>query len=214
MAERGFLTGPQMAGSFQFLHSRELIWSVRMREYLLGERTAPSDLMAWNADVTRLPAAMHSEYLRKLYLHNQLAEGRFEVEGQPVSLGDIRLPMFAVGTLRDHVSPWPSVYKLHRLTETELTFVLTSGGHNAGIVSEPDHPGRHYQLHTTAAQDPWCPPDDWLACAERHEGSWWPAWRDWLVARSPAKPVPARTIAAADALVPAPGRHVHMRYAD
>ena len=214
MSERGFLTGPQMASSFQFLHSRELIWSVRMREYLLGERTAPNDLMAWNADVTRLPAAMHSEYLRKLYLHNQLAEGRFEVDGRPVSLGDIRLPMFAVATVKDHVSPWPSVYKLHRLTETELTFVLTSGGHNAGIVSEPGHAGRHYQQHTTRGQDPWCPPSDWLACAERHEGSWWPAWHDWLVARSTAGQVPARTIDPADALAPAPGHHVLVRYSD
>ena len=218
MAERGFLTGQQMAGSFQFLHSRELIWSIRMREYFLGERAAPNDLMAWNADVTRMPATMHSQYLRKLYLHNQLAEGRFEVEDRPVSLGDVRLPMFAVGTLKDHVSPWPSVYKLHRLTETELTFVLTSGGHNAGIVSEPGHAHRHFQMHTTGAEDPWCPPEHWLECADRHEGSWWPAWHDWLIAHGSGKTVPARQMAATDAsgaaLDDAPGHNVHMRYPD
>ncbi|MGL6111194.1 MAG: PHA/PHB synthase family protein, partial [Rubrivivax sp.] len=118
MAERGFLTGRQMAGSFQFLHSRELVWSALTRERLLGERLRPNDLMAWNADVTRMPAAMHSEYLRRCYLRNELAEGLYPVEGRPVSLGDIHQPIFAVGTEKDHVSPWRSVYKLHRMTST------------------------------------------------------------------------------------------------
>ena len=96
--------------------------------------------MAWNADGTRLPYRMHSEYLRKMFLHNDLAEGRYRVAGRPISLRSIRAPIFAVGTVRDHVAPWQSVYKIHQLTETDLTFVLTSGGHNAGIVSEPGHP--------------------------------------------------------------------------
>ncbi|HEX5371965.1 MAG TPA: alpha/beta fold hydrolase [Aquabacterium sp.] len=213
MAERGFLTGPQMAGSFQFLHSRDLIYSTRMREYLLGERDAPSDLMDWNADVTRMPVAMHSQYLHSLYLNNTLADGRYRVEGQPVSLSDIRVPMFAVGTVKDHVSPWKSVYKIHRLTETELTFVLTSGGHNAGIVSEPGHPRRDFQLLRTPADAPWLDPDAWAQRAERVEGSWWPTWHDWLSARSEGE-VPARQLSPKTTLGPAPGTYVHVRYRD
>ena len=139
MREKGYLTGGQMAGSFQFLHSRDLVWTRRMREYLMGERERPSDLMAWNTDTTRMPARMHNEYLTALYLHNALATGSYRIggrRGHVVSLADLRQPMFVVGTSRDHVSPWHSVYKLHLLTGAEITFALASGGHNAGIVSD------------------------------------------------------------------------------
>jgi polyhydroxyalkanoate synthase len=214
MAERGFLTGRQMAGSFQFLHSRELVWSARTRELLLGERLRPNDLMAWNADVTRMPAAMHSEYLRRCYLRNELAEDRYPVEGEPVSLADIRLPVFAVGTEKDHVSPWRSVYKLHRLTHTELCFVLTNGGHNAGIVSEPGHARRHYAMHTSRPGDPVRDADSWRAHARHHDGSWWTAWHAWLLAQGSHAQVPARAIDAAAALADAPGDYVRVRYND
>jgi len=214
MAERGFLTGRQMAGSFQFLHSRELVWSALTRERLLGERLRPNDLMAWNADVTRMPAAMHSEYLRRCYLRNELAEGLYPVEGKPVSLADIRQPIFAVGTEKDHVSPWRSVYKLHRLTHTELTFVLTNGGHNAGIVSEPGHPHRHFAMHTRQADDPVRDADSWQEQARRHEGSWWPAWHAWLLQRGSGARVPARRIDAGTALGDAPGLYLLQRYND
>lgn len=213
MAERGFLTGPQMAGSFQFLHSRDLIYSTRMREYLLGERDQPSDLMDWNADVTRMPAAMHSEYLHSLYLNNDLAEGRYLVEGLPVSLSDIRVPVFVVGTVKDHVSPWKSVYKIHRLTETDITFVLTTAGHNAGIVSEPGHPKRSYQMLCTPGDAPWADAEAWKALAPSFDGSWWPAWHDWL-ARHSDSTVPARQPAPTSSLGPAPGTYVHVRYRD
>ena len=214
MAERGFLTGRQMAGSFQFLHARELVWSARTRELLLGERLRPNELMAWNADVTRMPAAMHSEYLRRCYLRNELAEDRYPVEDAPVSLADIRWPLFAVGTEKDHVSPWHSVYKLHRLTNAELCFVLTSGGHNAGIVSEPGHARRHYAMHTRRPGDPVRDPGRWQAQAVRHEGSWWTAWHAWLLSHGSAGQLPARRIAAATALADAPGDYVRVRYND
>ena len=123
-----------------------------MREYLLGERDQPNDLMAWNADTTRMPARMHHEYLVALYLNNALAAHSYRVEGRAVSLGDISLPVFMVGTQRDHVSPWRSVYKPHHLCDAEITFVLTSGGHNAGIISEPGHAHRSYQMDTRRAQ--------------------------------------------------------------
>ena len=177
MWDQGFLDSKQMAGAFQLLRSNDLIWSRLEREYLLGQREPMNDLMAWNADGTRLPYRMHSEYLRKMFLHNDLAEGRYEVADRPVSLRDIRVPMFAVGTVRDHVAPWQSVYKIHRLTETDLTFVLTSGGHNAGIVSEPGHPRRSYQMATKKVGDRCVDPQTWQATAPRTEGSWWPAWQ-------------------------------------
>ena len=107
-----------------------------------------NDLMAWNADGTRLPYRMHSEYLRQLFLHNDLAEGRYQAGGRPITLADIDVPLFVVSTVKDHVAPWRSVYKIHLFTDTDLTFVLTTGGHNAGIVSEPGHPNRSYQITT------------------------------------------------------------------
>jgi polyhydroxyalkanoate synthase len=210
---KGFHTGPQMAGSFQFLHSRDLIWTRRMREYLMGEREKRSDLTAWNADTTRMPARMHHEYLIALYLHNELASSSYRVDGHAVSLIDIDVPVFLVGTERDHISPWRSVYKLHHLCDTELTFVLTNGGHNAGILSEPGHAGRRYQIGVRPAHGPWVQREQWLRQTPTHEGSWWPAWHDWLAARSsplqPARPIPARVT-----LCDAPGEYVHLRYAD
>jgi len=214
MAARGFLTGRQMAGSFQFLHSRELVWSSRTRRWLMGEEAVPNDLMAWNADVTRLPAVMHSQYLRSCFLNNDLAEGRYLFEGQPISLRDIRVPVFAVGTVKDHVAPWRSVYKIHRLVSAEVTFALTNGGHNAGIVSEPGHPGRHFQLQTTGSGQPWRSPDEWQAAAPRQEGSWWPAWQAWLRAHGRGLAVKARVPKAHADLGPAPGRYVMVRYGD
>ena len=133
------------------LRSNDLVWSHAIRDYLLGERDIPNDLMAWNADGTRLPARMHMEYLRRLYLDNDLAEGRFLVTGRPLALDDMKLPMFVVGAERDHIAPWHSVFKLHLQNDGELTFVLTSGGHNAGIISEPGHPHRHFRIRVREA---------------------------------------------------------------
>lgn len=210
---QGFLSGKQLAGSFQFLHSRELVWTRRMREYLMGEREQRNDLMAWNADTTRMPARMHHEYLTSLYLRNALANSAYRVEGRTVSLNDINLPVFMLGTQRDHISPWRSVYKLHHLCDAEITFVLTAGGHNAGVISEPGHANRRYQIDTRPARSPWMDHDQWLAQAPHHEGSWWPAWHGWLAHRSgrlqPAKPVPKSAV-----LCNAPGTYVLQRYDD
>jgi len=210
---KGYHTGAQMAATFQFLHSRDLYWTRRMREYLLGEREQRSDLMAWNADTTRMPARMHHEYLISLYLQNALASSAYRVDGRAVSLIDIDVPVFLVGTERDHISPWRSVYKLHHLCDAEITFVLTSGGHNAGIVSEPGHPGRSYRIDCRPADGAWIGHEEWVRQTPPHEGSWWPAWHAWLAARSSplhrASPIPARL-----ALCDAPGEYVRVRYAD
>ena len=151
-----------MAGSFQVLHSNDLIWSAMVREYLMGERRPMIDLMAWNADATRMPYRMHSEYLRKLFLDNDLAEGRLIVADKPIALTDIRAPIFMVGTVRDHVAPWRSTYKINLLTDTDVTYLLTSGGHNAGIVSEPGHRHRSFQVMTKKSIDYYVDPDTYL----------------------------------------------------
>jgi len=214
MWDKGYLDGNQMAGAFQMLNSRDLIWSRRVREYLLGERQTLNDLMAWNADVTRMPYRMHGEYLRRLYLGNDLAEGRYRVGGRPVVLADIDVPILIVGTVRDHVAPWQSVYKMHLLSDTELTFVLTSGGHNAGVVSEPGHPRRSFQIATRAAGERYIDPQRWRAETRLREGSWWPAWQEWLAQRSSGRvalPVAGGIPDDCVALGDAPGTYVTMR---
>jgi polyhydroxyalkanoate synthase len=190
MWQRGVLDTTQMAGAFQLLRSNDLIWSRLTRDYLLGERAPPSDLMAWNADATRLPYRMHSEYLRKLFFDNDLAEGRYNVEGRPISLSDIHTPMFVVGTLRDHVAPWKSTYKIHFQVDADVTFLLTSGGHNTGIVASSDEAGHSYRVRTKAADAVYTGPDEWLKTVQPVEGSWWPEWTKWLAARSgePSEP--------------------------
>jgi polyhydroxyalkanoate synthase subunit PhaC len=184
MWERGVLDTTQMAGAFQLLRSNDLIWSKLTRDYLMGERASPSDLMAWNADATRLPYRMHSEYLRKLFLDNDLAEGRYLVEGKPISLSDIHAPMFVVGTVRDHVAPWKSTYKINYQVEADVTYLLTSGGHNAGIVAPPGEHGHFYQVRTKTAKAAHIGPDEWLEATPKVEGSWWPEWTNWLAGQS------------------------------
>ncbi len=184
MWEKGYLDAKQMAGAFQMLRSNDLIWSKLVREYLMGERQKMNDLMSWNADTTRMPYRMHSEYLRRLFLNDELAEGHYLVGGQPVALTDIRVPMFVVGTTRDHVAPWRSVFKIHLLTEAEVTFLLTSGGHNVGIVSPPTRDIASYQVATREFGGHYHDPDAWTAAAPKKHGSWWPEWLSWLEARS------------------------------
>jgi polyhydroxyalkanoate synthase len=205
MWEQGYLDAAQMSGAFQLLRSNDLIWSRVVHSYLMGERQPMFDLLAWNADTTRMPYRMHSEYLRKLFLANDLAEGRYEVGDRPVALSDIRQNVFAVGTETDHVAPWHSVYKLNLLMDTDVTFLLTNGGHNAGVISEPGTPGRHYRVATKLEHDRYVDPEAWIQQATKHEGSWWPEWVSWLAARS-GDLVPARMLGRG--LKNAPGSYV------
>jgi polyhydroxyalkanoate synthase len=215
MWSQGVLDTKQIAGAFQLLRSNDLIWSRLVREYMLGRRAPLSDLMAWNADATRMPYRMHSEYLRGLFLNNDLAEGRYLVDDRPVSLTDIRAPVFAVGTRRDHVAPWRSVYKINQLADADVTFLLASGGHNAGIVSPPEDPGngagRFYQAAARRERDRYVPPDAFAENTPAVAGSWWPHWADWLKRNSTGPvPPPAMGGPGADArtLDDAPGRYV------
>lgn len=175
-------------------------------------------MKAWNADATRLPARMYSEYLRRLYLHNDLAEGRYPHAGEPLRLDAIGLPLHVVATERDHVSPWKSVYRVHALVRSPVTFVLSSGGHNVGIVNPPGGPLAHPQASYRSASHlaGQAPPDPqrWMDLADVHAGSWWPAWADWLDRHSAGGQVPPPPVHAVwqdGALLRAPGSYVYQQ---
>jgi len=215
MWERGVLGTEQMAGAFQILRSNDLVWSRAIRAYLMGDRSRPNDMMSWNADATRMPYRMHSDYLRRLFLNNELAEGRYYAGCDLVSLSDLRAPMFVVGTLRDHVAPWRSTYKIHFLAaDTDITYVLASGGHNAGIVAPPGEEGHSYQVLGKKADAPYLGPDEWLRHAAQREGSWWPEWVRFLAEHSSRPVVPplmGGSKQEALSLEDAPGRYVLQR---
>jgi poly[(R)-3-hydroxyalkanoate] polymerase subunit PhaC len=213
MWDQGVLDTKQMAAAFNALRPNDLVWSKITRTYILGERDQDTDLTVWNEDRTRLPYRMHSQYLRSLFLENRLTAGRFAVEGKVIALKNIDVPTFVVGTETDHIAPWRSVYKLHLFSDNELTFVLTNGGHNAGIVSEPGHAGRRYHVATRLPGARYVDADTWLAASAGKAGSWWPEWAAWLAARSdetrvfpPAMGAPSHGLAP---LGPAPGLYVH-----
>ena len=212
--EQGYLDGRQMAGAFTLLNSNDLVWSRIVRQYLMAEPQKQNDLAAWNADTTRLPHRMHTEYLRNLYLNNDLASGRLRYDGRTVALADIRAPIFLVGTERDHVAPWKSVYMLHLYADADISFCLSSGGHNVGVVNPPGDggPARHYRLATKLAADRYLDPDQWFARSEPQSGSWWPAWQAWLAERSDARGRPP-SLGNADyaPIGNAPGTYVLMR---
>ena len=205
MSRNGGLTGDQMGAAFQMLRAEEMIWGPFVNRYILGETEHPNDLMAWNADQTRMPYRMHSDYLRRLFLNNTLARGQFIVAGRPIALRDIRVPTFALGTAKDHVAPWHSAYKITLLVRADITFVLASGGHNAGVVSEPGHKGRSYRVLAMPDDGPTVDPETYLARATVHEGSWWPEWQRWLSAHSGKREAPPKMPAA---LCEAPGTYV------
>jgi len=198
MWEQGYLDPRQTAGNFQLLRSHDLIWSRMVREYLLGKRQPMFDLMAWNVDGTRMPYRQHSQLLRRLFLNNDLWEGRYRIGDRPIAISDIHLPIFVVAATADHVAPWRLVYKLHLQTDAEeLTFVLTSGGHN--------------RIATSEANDRYVDPDTWLETVPGQEGSWWPAWEAWLRRKSSDR-IPPPTMGNSDhgfeVLADAPGTYV------
>jgi polyhydroxyalkanoate synthase len=216
MSRAGVLQSEQMGAAFALLRSRDLLWTPAVNAYLRGKRESPNDLMAWNADGTRMPCRMHSEYLRELYLNNALARGEFVAEGRRIALSDIRLPMFVVGTETDHVAPWKSVYKARGLTRsTDYTFLLTSGGHNAGIVSGPEHPRRRHRVRTWLNAQESLSSEEWFESTEPRQGSWWPVWQQWLVQHSAADQVAPPSMGSERAgyrpICDAPGEYVFQR---
>jgi polyhydroxyalkanoate synthase subunit PhaC len=214
MHKSGVLESERMGAAFALLRSRDLMWTPAVDQYVRGERPKLNDLMAWNADGTRMPWRMHSEYLERLYLKNELARGTFTLAGKTLDLSQVHLPMFVVGTETDHVAPWRSVYKARALTRSsDYTFLLTSGGHNAGIVSGPVHPKRRHRMLTWNNPTATLPAETWLASAPLYEGSWWPAWQRWLADHSSTRQETARTphatrAASSTQLGEAPGSYV------
>jgi polyhydroxyalkanoate synthase len=207
MQQTGVLTSEQMGMSFALLRSADLVWAPAINTYLRGKRDPLNDLMAWNADGTRMPCRMHSEYLSRLYLRNELSGGQFTVAGKTVDLKAIDVPMFVVGTETDHVAPWRSVYKVSGLTHgDDFTFLLTSGGHNAGIISGPVHPKRTHRVLTSLEPADRVSADEYVERAEKRPGSWWPTWQQWLVDHSQARRVKPPVLA--DGIADAPGQYV------
>ena len=202
MWDQGVLDTKQMAGAFRILRSNELIVSRILHDYVLGERETMTDLMAWNADQTRMPSLMHAQYLRGLFLENRLTAGRYAVDGRVIALRDIDAPVFLVGTEMDHIAPWQSVYKFRFFADTEVTFVLTSGGHNAGIVSEPGHKHRSFRIGTATHDAKYTDPVSWAAAATPQDGSWW------LACKGSGEMIPAPDQHIMPDLGPAPGRYV------
>jgi polyhydroxyalkanoate synthase len=211
MWKQGFLGSENIGGAFSALRASDLVYAATVDRYLMGKEAKPNDLMAWNADGTRMPYRMHYEYLTRLYLDNQLARNKYLVDGGPVCLADVKVPFIALGTETDHVAPWHSVYKIHDLTRSDLTFVLTSGGHNAGVVSGPEHPRRRYRSHTRRSGENYIDPDTWFARNEPNSGSWWPQWNSWLDSQGSEQVKPPAMGAARNgykALRDAPGEYV------
>ncbi len=210
MWEQGFLDRPQMTRTFASIRAEDLIYTRAVNRYFLGRADLPTDIMVWNGDATRMPARMHSEYLRGLFLENRLTAGRFAVEGRVIALKDIDLPMFVVATETDHIAPWRSVYKTKLFTDCDLTFVLTKGGHNGGILSEPGHPRRHFRMSHRESGAHYIGPDLWLAVNDPVPGSWWPAYTNWLGKHSSQKMKPPKMGSNNHAAISdAPGTYVY-----
>jgi polyhydroxyalkanoate synthase subunit PhaC len=179
MWERGVLEGAHMAGTFDMLRANDLIFSYVVSNWLMGKKPPAFDILAWNADSTRMPAAMHTFYLRQLYLRNALATGDLELAGQRLSLSDVKHDAYVVGAVNDHIVPWQSSYKTTRLLGGQVRYVLTSGGHVAGIVNPPG-PKAFY----LAGPEGMATASQWREAAEQKAGSWWEDWAEWAGPRS------------------------------
>jgi polyhydroxyalkanoate synthase len=218
MDSRGYLEGSEMAGTFNMLRANDLIWSFVVNNYLLGQEPFPFDLLYWNSDSTRMPAAMHSFYLRKMYQENKLAEpGGISLAGVPIDLGRIDIPVYFLSTREDHIAPWTSTYRGMQLVGSAAKghgrFVLAASGHIAGVVNPPEagkysHWTDGHRAGHALASDP----DAWFAGATELAGSWWPDWQRW-VAGQDGTTVPARTAGegALPVIEDAPGSYVQVR---
>ena len=211
MNATGFLDGSAMATTFNMLRANDLIWSFVVNNYLLGKDPFPFDLLYWNGDSTRMPAAMHSFYLRRMYQENKLVQpGGIELAGVPIDLGRIETPAFLLSTREDHIAPWRSTYAATQLFAGPLKFCLSASGHIAGVVNPPA--AQKYWYWTNAKKPK--SPDGWFDGATKHGGSWWPEWFKWL-AKSCGPQVPARIPGDGKlkALEDAPGSYVKLRTA-
>ncbi|OIQ87486.1 poly-beta-hydroxybutyrate polymerase [mine drainage metagenome] len=190
MAQRGYLEGSEMAGTFNLLRGNDLIWSFVVNNYLMGREPFPFDLLFWNSDSTRMPYKMHSFYLRNMYLKNLLKEpGGIELNGVPIDLGKVKVPSYFISTVEDHIAPWKSTYLGALRLGGPVRFVLGGSGHIAGIVNPPA--ANKYCYWTGAKKLP-ATPEQWFEQAEQHPGSWWNDWQQWIAGLNGDDQVPAR----------------------
>ena len=189
MAEKGYLENHHLQDMFSMIRENDLIWSFHVMNYLMGRKPPAFDLLYWNGDSTRLPAAMLLWYLEKIYIENGLRQpGHLTMDGVPIDIGKIDIPFYVLATKEDHIAPWRSIYPTTGLLGGKTTFVLGGSGHIAGVINPPGK--RQKYGYWTGDKYP-ADPNGWLAEAEKHEGSWWPHWAGWIEANSPAKKVPA-----------------------
>jgi polyhydroxyalkanoate synthase len=209
MASRGYLEGKKMANAFNMLRSNDLIWPYVINNYLRGKAPMAFDLLYWNSDATRMPAANHAFYLRHCYLNNALSKGKMEIAGVKLDLKKVKAPLYNLATREDHIAPAESVFLGSKYFGGPVTFVLAGSGHIAGVVNPP---GRHKYQYWTGGKAGTGTVESWLKQATEHPGSWWPHWLEWIKAQD-ATEVPARQ-PGDGALTPiedAPGRYVRVR---
>jgi len=209
MAEKGYLDGGQMAQTFSMLRANDLIWSFVVNNYLLGKDPFPFDLLYWNSDSTRMPAKMHSWYLRTLYQHNLLSKpGAVKLKGTPIDLGKVKTPAFFLSTREDHIAPWIATYKGTQLMGGPIRFTLAASGHIAGVINPPAANKYCYWTNDKLPTDS----DTWLGSAAQYPGSWWNFWRNWVGEFGEGK-VPARdeTKGPLKPIEDAPGQYVKVR---
>ncbi len=208
MEEKGYLAGSRMADAFNLLRSNDLIWSYVINNYMLGKEPMAFDLLYWNADSTRMPAGVHSFYLRECYLANKLSQGKMILDGIHIDLKKVKVPVYNLAARDDHIAPLPSVFKVGQFLGGETKLVVSGSGHIAGVVNPPE--ARKYKYWTNDAPAEIL--ENWLATATEHAGSWWPDWADWITTRSGAKisaPVPGD--GKLDVLENAPGSYVAVK---
>jgi polyhydroxyalkanoate synthase len=206
MNERGYLEGSEMASTFNLLRANDLVWSFVVNNYLLGKDPFPFDLLYWNADSTRMPARMHSFYLRNMYIKNLLGvPGGIQLKGTPIDLSQVTVPSYFISTVEDHIAPWKTTYKGAKYLGGDVRFVLGGSGHIAGIVNPPSAKKYHFWTNDSLPATA----DAWFTGATQQPGSWWDDWQRWIDERNAGEKVPARI--PANALEEAPGSYASLR---
>jgi polyhydroxyalkanoate synthase len=207
MNERGYLEGSEMASTFNLLRANDLVWSFVVNNYLLGKDPFPFDLLYWNADSTRMPARMHSFYLRNMYIKNLLGvPGGVTLVGEPIDLSQVKIPAYFISTVEDHIAPWKTTYRGARYLGGPVRFVLGGSGHIAGIVNPPAAKKYHYWTNDSLP----AAADEWFATAKQLPGSWWQDWQAWIDRQNAGAPkVPARV--PQSPIEDAPGSYASLR---
>ena len=209
MNQRGYLEGSEMAGTFNLLRSNDLVWSFVVNNYLMGKDPFPFDLLYWNADSTRMPARMHSFYLRNMYIKNLMGvPGGIQLDGTPIDLSRVKIPSYFISTVEDHIAPWKTTYKGAKYLAAPVRFVLGGSGHIAGIVNPPSAKKYHYWTNDALPETA----EKWLEGATQKPGSWWEDWQAWIEKQNAdAQRVPARI--PKNTIEDAPGRYARLRLA-